>query len=288
MRELSDCASECHRVAGQVQGGTRAMNLRAVIADDEPLATRRLASLLEAIEGVDLVGVAEDGKSAIHIVETVRPNLLLLDILMPELNGFEVLRAIGPSDRLATIFVTAHEGFAVDAIAEGAVDYVLKPAELDRVVEACDRARGYLKGKADEERIARLDAALASLRSRSPLTRTSRWESEIWVDKRGHLQRLEIDEIDWITSDGDYVVVHVGEDRFMIRDRISSLAERLDPERFMRVHRSSIIMLERVTAIEKGKFGSITMVLRSGHKVRVSKPYRSGVLRRIRQNDRSE
>ena len=259
------------------------MKLRAVIAEDEPLALRRLSAAIRRIKEieVEIVGEASDGAAALELVKAARPNVLLLDIMMPGMTGVELLRGLDMAEPPAVIFVTAYDHFAVDAFDEGAVDYVLKPLDEERLAKALGRAKDRLLTVRNEQRVSQLRASLDALDRQMAQAEPSPFEEELWITKRGVAERLPVDRIDWFEAAGDYVTVHSGERETMIHDSIASLAERLDPARFARVHRRSIVALARVRAVERGKFGAITLVLESGASVAVSRTYRGEILERL-------
>lgn len=257
------------------------MKLRAVIAEDEPLALRRLSAALRRTGEIEIVGEASDGATALELVEAARPNVLLLDIMMPGMTGVDLLRALDMDDPPAVIFVTAYDHFAVDAFEEGAVDYVLKPLDEERLAKALGRARERLLTIRNEQRVAQLRAALDALDRQMAEAEPSPYQQDIWITRRGVAERLPVKRIEWFEAAGDYVVVHANGSQSMMHDSIASLAERLDPKDFARVHRSSIVALAQVRAVERGNFGAVILVLESGARVAVSRTYRAELLERL-------
>ena len=207
--------------------------IRALIAEDEPLALRRLQRLLQKRDDVEIAGVARDGDEALAAVAALAPDLLFLDIQMPGLGGFDVLREIAGNGRPFVIFTTAFDQYAVQAFEVNALDYLLKPF--------------------DE---ARLDAAL---RRALPLIQGSPWTQRFVVKTAGRILFLRDQEIDWIAAADNYVYLHAGRAAHLVRTTLKSIEQRLDPARFVRVHRSTIVNLDAVREFRGGE-----VVLRDG------------------------
>jgi DNA-binding LytR/AlgR family response regulator len=255
------------------------MRLRAVIADDEPLAVRRIEQALAAIADIEIVGAASTGRETLSLIGESRPDLVLLDIAMPELSGLDVVEALDPESPPAVIFVSAHDRFAVDAFREGAVDYLMKPLDSDRLRQAVDRARLMLRTRDAEQRIGELRAALEALRLQHGPPEAPAYERHLWVARRGATIRIAVDEVRWFGVEGDYVVLHVGESEHLIHDSLRSLETRLDPARYVRVHRNAIVRIDSVEAIERLRFGAFRLRLDDGTPVKVGRTYRDSVRR---------
>lgn len=204
--------------------------MRTLIVDDEPLAIERLQLICAREDAIDVIGTASDGAAALRLVEALRPDLLLLDIAMPELDGIAVAKALGARGGAtpAIIFVTAFDSFAVEAFDIAAVDYVLKPVAPERLARAVARV--------DERRAGPPVAARAA----------SPWATEFWVPYRSELIRIAAQDIERIEAERDYMRLHVGRRSFLIHQTIGSLEERLDPEHFIRLHRSIIVRRDRI------------------------------------------
>jgi len=249
--------------------------LRALVADDEPLARRGIRQLLAAHPDVTVVGEARDGREALRLLRELRPDLLFLDVQMPELDGFDVLRAHGAAGMPAVVFVTAYDEFAVRAFDAQALDYLVKPVEEGRFAEALQRARERLRA-ADAEALARrLEALLASRdasRPRRLLVPTS--AGDLLLDEA---------EVEWIEAEDYYAAVHAQGRRHLMRESLASLARRLDPSRFVRAHRSAIVNVERVRELRVGPGGEAVLVLRGGARVPVSRRRREQVAERLRR-----
>ena len=216
---------------------------RILIADDEPLATERLQLLLARVGGVDLVGTASDGDSAVRMAEALNPDAVLLDIAMPGLDGIDVARALArrrPSP--AVIFITAFDQFAVAAFEVAAVDYLMKPVEPSRLASALDRARLHLKHRHEQE--AARDSA-----------DVSPFLEEFWASDRTGLVRIASRDIDRISAERDYMRLHVGARSWLIHHSMAALEERLDPQTFVRLHRSAIVRREFITGFSRNPSG---------------------------------
>ena len=208
--------------------------LRTLIVDDEPLAIERLQILTGQQDGVSLVGTASDGASALRMVEALSPDLVLCDIAMPDLNGLEVAAAI---DRLenppAVIFVTAFDQYAVAAFDVAAVDYLLKPVSPERLARALARVRDWR----------------ATERAQN---RKGKWISEFWVQNRGEMLRVDAAQVDLIEAERDYMRLHVGARSWLIHQTIKSLEARMDPDQFIRIHRSKMVRRDGIVGWHHG------------------------------------
>ena len=258
------------------------MNLKAIVVDDEPLAVRRLQIALGRIGGVELLGTASDGMGALELINSASPDLILLDIKMPIMDGFDFLKALASSPVVPeVIFVTAYSDFAVRAFEEGAVGYVLKPIGHDQLRLAIERARVKLRTSHAEERLAALSALLDTLQRREPPPEVS-FEQDLWVDSGTGMERVAIADVDWFEAAGDYVAIHRGQKEHLLHDSLRLLIQRLDPDEFARVHRTAIVRLKSIRALERGKFGALILCLGSGDRVPVSRTYKEALLSRIR------
>jgi two-component system response regulator AlgR len=237
------------------------MTIRMMIVDDEPLAVERLQMLCAREPRVTLVGTATDGEAALRLIDALRPDLVMLDIAMPLLDGIGVARAIGRMGiRPAIIFVTAFEGFAVEAFDLAAVDYLLKPVAHDRLSRAFDRVESALRGVAA--------APAAAVPEPAP-----EWAEEFWVPHRSELIRIAADQIDWIEAERDYMRLHVGAHSYLLHQTISSLEERLDPQMFVRLHRSHIVRRDHVARLRHDGSGVWFACLSSGQELRIGRSF---------------
>ncbi|MEO6040712.1 MAG: LytTR family DNA-binding domain-containing protein [Croceibacterium sp.] len=227
--------------------------LRTLIVDDEPLAIERMQVLCAELPQVSVIGTASDGEAALRLAEKLTPELLLLDMTMPGIDGLDVARQLARKPAVpAVIFVTAHEDFAVAAFDLEAVDYVLKPVAADRLARAIDRAVG---------------------RRTSALLPDRRWLSEFWVPHRSELVRVDAEQVSRIDAERDYVRLHVGERSYLMLQTIAGLEDRLDPARFIRVHRSTILRRDRVRGLRHEGLGVWSAELDDGEAVRIGRTY---------------
>ena len=244
--------------------------MRTLIVDDEAPARERLKRLLADIEGVELIGEAEGGVQAVEMIERERLDLVLLDIQMPGLDGFGVIEAL--EDPPLVIFVTAYDEYAIRAFEVNALDYLLKPFSRERLEKAVRRAQEAL---AEEQDFAmRLGPLLESLATQG------RYLTRLAVRDRDRIRVLDVDEIDWIDVEDEQVMVHVGDQAYLIRRTLTELEARLDPAHFFRAHRSAIVNLSRVKEVIPWFKGSHKLRLTTGAEVDLSRA-RARALRKI-------
>lgn len=230
--------------------------LRVLIVDDEPLAVERLQLLLARCEGVTLVGTATDGEAALRMADAMEPDLLLLDIAMPGLDGIEVARSLaGSGHRPAVVFVTAFDDFAVAAFDVAAVDYLMKPVDGERLNRALDRARDHL---------AKGEPAAAE---------ADRYVQEFWVPDQSGLVRIAARDVDRITAERDYMRLHVGRRSWLIYRTIARLEEELDPALFIRVHRSAILRRDTIAGLVRDAMGRWAARLADGSEQRIGRSH---------------
>ena len=241
--------------------------LRVLIVDDEPPGRERIRNLLEDQPDVEVVGVCTDGLEAVSFLRDNDCDLVFLDVQMPEMDGLEVVEAVGPERMPAVIFVTAHDRYALRAFEVQALDYLLKPFDRERFLKALDRARSQRQG--DPAELQR--RLLALLEESRPGKRALQ---RLVVKSGGRIFFLKMDEIDWIEAAGNYLRLHVGKDTHLIRDTMSSLEARIDPAKFFRIHRSTIVNIERVREIQPLFHGDYVVLLRDGTQLTLSRTYR--------------
>ena len=247
--------------------------LRTVIADDEPLARERMRSLLADEDDIEVVAEAADGLSTVDVILTHAPDLVFLDISMPKLDGFGVIEAVGANRMPTVVFVTAYDKHALRAFEVQALDYLLKPFDTDRFQAALRRVRQQVEGgQGDIER--RLVALVRDL------NRPARPE-RIVVKSSGRLFFLRTDEIDWVEAAGNYVKLHVGAESHLMRETMTAIEQRLNPETFFRIHRSHIVNLERIKELQPWFNGEYVVFLRNGARLTLSRGYREKLQDRI-------
>lgn len=234
------------------------MKVGTLIVDDEAVARAGLRAMLTAFEWVEVVGEASDGEAAVEAIDRQQPELVFLDVQMPGLLGTDVLRRI--ERQPLVIFTTAFSQHAVSAFELGAVDYLLKPFGPARLAAAMERIRSVIGEPAGVGAIERLSGALAG----EPISR-------LFVRKGGGLVPLPVDEVWWLEAEGDYVIAHTGRTRHTLHLSLSRLEERLDPQRFVRVHRGHVVNLDHVRAFKRDPRGNLEAELADGRRVPVSR-----------------
>jgi two-component system LytT family response regulator len=258
-------------------------NLRVLIVDDEALGRQRLEDLLRHEEGVEIVGFADNGDAAIKAIRSTKPDLVFLDVQMPHLTGLEVVRNIGPDHMPPTIFVTAYDRYALDAFDVAAVDYLVKPFDDERFEQAFRRARKMIGltelGKLSERlrTVLNLDAPAAAatptMNGASALADAppSGYLERIAVEMRGQVRVVPVATIEYISASGPYAEIHVGDHTYIIRERMQTLEERLDPAHFFRIHRSVIVKLDQIETLLREAGGDYAVQLRCGARLSVSR-----------------
>jgi two-component system LytT family response regulator len=239
--------------------------------DDEPAGRRGVRLLLERQCGLEVVGEACDGESAIRLIRELRPSIVFLDIQMPGCDGFEVLRAFPRDERPVVVFVTAFDMHAVEAFEINAVDYLLKPFDDDRFYTALETAKHVWASRSTAGLNAKVDAVIARLGETEG--EAPRADERITVKTAGEIYFLRPEEIDWIEAEGDYMKFHVGSQTHLMRETMSRLEARLDPRHFVRIHRSTIVNLDQVQKLSPSFVGEYTVVLRDGTKLKLSRGY---------------
>lgn len=242
--------------------------IRAIIVDDEPLAREGVRLNLEAEPDIDIVGEAGTGEEAVGLIETLRPDLLFLDVQMPGLDGFGVLDAVGAAHMPVTIFTTAYDEFALRAFDAHAIDYVLKPYDAERFHQAVDRARMQLNGRRRAHADERLDSLLEELRTRN------QYLERLIVRSGGRILILRVTEIDWIEAASNYVRLHAGGREYLLRETMTALEAKLDPMEFVRIHRSTIVRVDRIRELEPLFQGDYVVVLEDSTRLTSSRGYR--------------
>jgi two-component system LytT family response regulator len=241
------------------------MKVRTLIIDDELLARKLIRRLLADQEDVEIVGECADGREAVSTIAKVSPDLIFLDVQMPELGGFEVLERIAPEQLPVVIFVTAYDKFALKAFEANALDYLLKPLDDERFHRALQRAKTYLSGKGTGVVRERLIGLINQLSPQSkPISRMA-------VKTDGRVVFLKVAEIDWIEATGNYLNLHVGRESYLLRGRMNELEKKLSADQFFRIHRSTIINLDRVKEFQPLFKGEGLVVLRDGTRLAASR-----------------
>jgi two-component system LytT family response regulator len=249
--------------------------LRVLVVDDEPLAREGLAEQLGSLPGVSVVAVCADGASALEAAERLRPDVLFVDVQMPGLGGFELIEALELDPLPALVFVTAYDAYAIRAFEVHAIDYLLKPVGLERLAGAVARVRRHAEGSeaAWRTRVAALLDGVIPARAQGV--------SRLIVRGVGQIVVVPVQSVDWIEAADYYSKLHCGSRVHLLRETLTSLDQRLDPARFMRVHRSAIVNLANVRGVEAALRGDGSVVLATGVRVRVTRDRREDLERRL-------
>lgn len=244
------------------------MKIRTLIVDDEQLARERLRGFLSVEMDLEIVGECADGQAAVEAIERDEPDLLFLDVQMPELDGFGVLEAAKPARPPVVIFTTAFSQHALRAFEVHALDYLLKPFDRDRVRVALDRARDRLRQSQAGALNAKLTALLAEMR---PPTQAV---DRLVVKTGGRVMLVRTADIDWVEAADNYVSLHVGAETHLLRETMGAIEARLDPKAFLRISRSTIVNVERIKELQPMFHGDYTVILRNGTRLSLSRSYR--------------
>ena len=262
------------------------MTIRTILVDDEKLAIKGLQLRLEPFEDVEIIGTCANGREAIRKIKTEKPDLVFLDIQMPGFDGFSVVKGVMEIEPPLFVFVTAYEEHAIRAFEANAVNYLMKPVDADRLADTIERVRNRLTEKKSAEEAEKLKDVLAEVapEKMEEITGTDdesgeRFEKLINVKDRGQIFRVEVDTIEHIEAAGDYMCIYTGDNSLILRETMKDLERRLDPRKFQRVHRSTIVNLDQVRQVRPHTNGECFLVLDSGAEVKVSRSYRDVVAR---------
>jgi len=252
--------------------------IRTIIVDDEPLAREGLRRLLAVDSDIEILCECGDGVQAVKDIDAHKPDLVFLDVQMPEIDGFAVLEALDPRRMPAVIFVTAYDRYALDAFKIHATDYILKPVDKDRFRTALDRAKADIRLRSAQAVNDRLLNILDHIRTREKIY------GRIVVKSAGRIFFLKIDEIDWIEAAGDYVYIHTRKEKHLLRETMASLEARLDPEKFIRIHRSIIVNIDCIKELEPMFHGDYAVRLYNGSCLTSGRTYRDRLERLLKKD----
>ncbi len=263
------------------------MSIRTILVDDEKLAIQGLQLRLEPHGDVEIVDTCLNGREAIRSIKTNKPDLVFLDIQMPGFDGFSVVQGLMEIEPPLFVFVTAYSDHAIRAFEAQATDYLMKPVEPERLADTLERVRQRLNEKRGVEEAERLKEALAEhapeahdeLVEGADVMASNRFEKMINIKDQGQIFRVDVDTIERIDAAGDYMCIYVGGETLVLRETMKDLEKRLDPRRFQRVHRSTIVNLDLVRQVKPHTNGECFLVLDSGAQVKVSRSYRDVVAR---------
>ena len=251
--------------------------LRVLIAEDEPLGQARILELIDEQPNVEVVATVENGHAAVEAIRNLKPDLVFLDVQMPRKNGIDVVRTIGPASMPVTVFVTGFDRYAVEAFEFAAVDYIVKPYSDERFEEAFHRARRKVELEGihalRDQLLVLLQDGGASATQAAPLAKP-RYLDRLAVQMRGRMLVVPVEQIDYITASGVYAEVVAGKNRYLIRESLSALEEQLDPEEFMRIHRSEIVRLDRIEMLVRAGGADHEVQLKDGTRLRVGRSRR--------------
>ncbi|MCR6654295.1 MAG: LytTR family DNA-binding domain-containing protein [Opitutus sp.] len=257
--------------------------IRTVIVDDEPAARRGVRLLLQNDSDIAIVGEAAGGLEAVDLIEREKPELVFLDVQMPTCDGFEALVKLAPGARPVVVFVTAYDQHALRAFEVSAVDYLLKPFDDARFAAALRRAKDAIRLRQGEEVNARLAQLLSALQVPPPSNPGPEISDRILVKSSGEIFFLKADEIDWIEAEGDYMKFHVAGRTHLMRETMARLEARLDPRRFIRIHRSTIVNIDRLRKLSPSFAGEYAVILHDGTKLKLSRGYHERIATILKQ-----
>jgi two-component system LytT family response regulator len=252
--------------------------MRALIVDDEPVARERLVQLLNQEADVEIIGQCANGPETVSAIEELAPDLVFLDVQMPEMDGFQVVRALDATRVPAVVFVTAYDEYAVRAFEVHALDYLLKPFSGVRFRATLEHVRDQLQRHRTSDLGRRLLALAPTLWDKSGTTRAA---DRLLVRSTGRVHFVRTAEIDWCEAAGNYVRLHVGGDSHLFRETMNGLESKLDPRHFVRIHRKTIVNVERIEELRSSLGGECTVYLRNGAKLTLSRGYRDGFQERF-------
>jgi two-component system LytT family response regulator len=251
--------------------------VRTVVADDERLARQKLLILLNSEPQVQVVAECQDGRQTVSAIHNFRPDLLLLDIQMPDLDGFQVLGEIPAEEMPAVIFTSAYDQYAIRAFEANALDYLLKPFDHERFHHAVERARSELRKSRDREITHRILSLLSQVRSVTVPASPPAPDSRLVIKANGRVVFLDLENIEWIEAAANYVRLNVGKESYLFRETISRISERLDANHFVRIHRSTIVNLRKIKELIPVNSGEYVVVLKSGRELSCSRGYRAAL-----------
>jgi two-component system LytT family response regulator len=248
------------------------MKIKTLIVDDEPLARDRVKRLLRDEPDIAVVGECGNGAEAVAAIRYEKPDLVFLDIQMPEKNGFEVIKALDEKSVPTFIFVTAYDQYALQAFEVHALDYLLKPFNRERLHRALTRARDHIESKTRGDLDERLASLIADLRTEK------KYLERLVVKSVGRVFFLKTDEIDWIEASGNYLKLHVGREAHLIRETMNGIEAKLNPDKFLRIHRSTVVNIDRIKELHPMFSGDYDVILQNGTELTLSRNYRERFL----------
>jgi two-component system, LytTR family, response regulator len=253
------------------------MGIRTLLIDDEDIARRGLRVRLERVSDIEIVAECPNGAEALNAISRLAPDLAFLDIKMPQLSGFQLVEAL-PVERCPHIvFVTAYDQYAVRAFQVHALDYLLKPIDDDRLAETLRRVRGAMVASASGEYARQTRRAVDALGEEHNLAHTRRQSDRLAIPVGDRLTVVRMGDIDWVEASGNYVSVHVGKNAWLLRETISAMDQRLAPHGFSRIHRSTLVNINRVVELQSLANGEFSVALKDGTLLKLSRGYRDSL-----------
>jgi len=243
------------------------MNTKVLIVDDEPLARQRILDLLKSEADLEVIGEARNGAEALDKIQSMKPDLVFLDVQMPEVDGFGVIQALGADEMPHVIFVTAYDQYALQAFEVNALDYLLKPFDQERFYLALSRAREHL-GREDDPIADQIRQLLVDVKPEEERT------DRLIIKSEGRIFFIKTEDINWIEAAGNYVTLHVGQEEFLMRETMAGMEAKLDPRQFIRIHRSHIVNIESIKEIKPWFNGEYHVDLKDGTQLTLSRKYR--------------
>jgi two-component system, LytTR family, response regulator len=242
--------------------------IKSLIVDDEPLARERIREMLKVDPEIEIVGECGNGQGAVKAVQENPPDLIFLDVQMPEMDGFAVMEAINKYANPIVIFVTAFDQYAVQAFEVYALDYLLKPFDRERFEKALQRAKSQIQREKSKDMNQKIFAMLEELKGKPA------YIERVVIKSEGHVFFLRTDDIDWVEAEGNYVCLHTGKKTHLLRETITTLESELDPKKFLRIHRSTIVNIDRIQELHSWFHGDYRVVLQDGTQLTLSRNYR--------------
>lgn len=246
--------------------------LRIIIIDDEPIARERIKNFLQQETDIEIIGEGENGLEAVQLIEEKKPDLVLLDIQMPEMDGFGVIQSIGADLMPAVIFITAYDNFALKAFEVHALDYILKPFNNERFLEALNRARNKINNSQLNQLSTQFNSVLKTLQD------GKKFLSRLAIKTGGRIYFIKTENVDWIESAGNYVLLYTKNEKHIYRETMKCLEMKLDPEKFVRIHRTQIVNIDNIKELQPQSHGEYTIILQSGKRLTLSRNYRDRLL----------
>ena len=244
------------------------MKIKVLIVDDEPLARKRIRDLIKKDSRIELSSEAKNGFEAIDVIKQNPPDLVFLDVQMPELDGFEVIEKIGVENMPFVVFVTAYDKYALQAFEVFAVDYLLKPFDNERFKKSLDRVIKQIERQKKEDFNFQIKELISDVKNKE------KFIDRLVIKKEGRYHFLKVDEIDWVESAGNYLNIHVRKDSHLMRGTLSNIEKKLDPEKFIRIHRSTIVNINRIEGFQHFFNGEYKINLKNGIELTLGQKYK--------------